>query len=72
MIRDFEVRNEAALAELDAKGRPRKSGPRKDGLAFKRLTLPFTTDARFLRLGDDRWCEATNWAHHRAGRHPQV
>lgn len=52
VIRDFEVRNEAALAELDAKGRPKKSGPRKDGLAFKRLTLPFTTDARFLRLGD--------------------
>jgi hypothetical protein len=52
VIRDFEVRNEAALAELDAKGKPKKSGPRKDGLSFKRLTLPFTTDARFLRLGD--------------------
>ncbi|MFO1123713.1 MAG: DUF3971 domain-containing protein [Hyphomicrobiales bacterium] len=52
VIRDFEVRNEAALAELDAKGKPKKSGPRKEGLSFKRLTLPFTTDARFLRLGD--------------------
>lgn len=51
-LRNFEVRNEAALAELDKKGKPRKSGPRKDGIAFKRLTLPFTTDARFVRLGD--------------------
>jgi hypothetical protein len=51
-LRNFEVRNEAALAELDARGRPKKSGPRSDSIAFNRLQLPFTTDARFLRIGD--------------------
>lgn len=51
-IRDFEVRNEAALAELDKRGRPTKSGPRIDGLKFQRLWLPFTTDGKFVRLGD--------------------
>ncbi|MCB1378450.1 MAG: AsmA-like C-terminal domain-containing protein [Alphaproteobacteria bacterium] len=52
VLRNFEVRNEAALAQLDTKGKPKKSGPRKEGLAFKRLTLPFTTDAKFVRIGD--------------------
>ncbi|MFN0190368.1 MAG: AsmA-like C-terminal domain-containing protein, partial [Aestuariivirga sp.] len=51
-MKNFEVRNEAALAELDQKGKPRKSGPRKGGITFKRLNLPFTTDAKFIRLGD--------------------
>ena len=51
-LRDFEVRNEAALAELDQKGRPKKAGPRKGGVVFSRLTLPFTSDARFIRIGD--------------------
>jgi hypothetical protein len=51
-MKNFEVRNEAALAELDKKGKPRKSGPRKGGISFRRLNLPFTTDARFIRLGD--------------------
>jgi hypothetical protein len=52
ILRSFEVRNEAALAELDQKGKPRQSGPRKEGISFKRLTLPFTTDANFVRIGD--------------------
>jgi hypothetical protein len=51
-LRDFEVRDEAALAELDQKGRPKKAGPRKGGVLFSRLTLPFTSDARFIRIGD--------------------
>ena len=53
-LRDFEVRDEAALVELDRKGKPkkRKTGPRKDGVAFSRLTLPFTADSRFIRIGD--------------------
>ncbi|QIG50750.1 hypothetical protein G5V57_25265 [Nordella sp. HKS 07] len=51
-LRDFEVRDEAALAELDQKGRPKKAGPRKGGVIFSRLTLPFTSDARFIRIGD--------------------
>jgi hypothetical protein len=51
-LRDFEVRDEAALAELDQKGRPKKAGPRKGGVVFSRLTLPFTSDSRFIRIGD--------------------
>jgi hypothetical protein len=51
-LRDFEVRDEAALAELDQKGRPKKVGPRRDGVSFSRLTLPFTSDSRFIRIGD--------------------
>lgn len=53
IIRDFEVRDEAALAELDRKGKPKKSaGPRKAGVAFSKLTLPFTADTRYIRIGD--------------------
>lgn len=51
-LRDFEVRDEAALAELDQKGKPKKAGPRKGGVVFSRLTLPFTSDSRFIRIGD--------------------
>ena len=51
-LRDFEVRDEAALAELDQKGKPKKAGPRKGGVVFSRLTLPFTSDQRFIRIGD--------------------
>jgi hypothetical protein len=49
-LKRFSVRNEAALAELDDRGRPKKSGPRVDGVTFKRLELPFTTDGQFVRL----------------------
>jgi hypothetical protein len=52
VLRDFEVRNEATLAELDSRGKPKKSGPRRDSLSFKRLTLPFSSDAKFIRIGD--------------------
>ena len=51
-IRDFEVRNEAALAELDQKGKPKKSGPRKGGIQFRNLHLPFTADDQFVRIGE--------------------
>jgi hypothetical protein len=49
-LQRFEVRNEATLAELDNRGRPKKSGPRKGGIYFNRLVLPFTTDQRFVRI----------------------
>ncbi len=49
-LKRFSVRNEAALAELDDRGRPKKSGPRVDGVTFKKLELPFTTDGEFVRL----------------------
>ena len=56
-LRDFEVRNEAALAELDSRGKPkrdapRRDGPRRDALSFKKLTLPFTSDSRFICIGE--------------------
>jgi Protein of unknown function/AsmA-like C-terminal region len=51
-IRRFDVRNEAALAELDSRGKPKRSGPRAGGVSFKRLSMPFTTDAKFVRLCD--------------------
>jgi hypothetical protein len=50
VLRKFDVRNEAALAELDSRGRPKKSGPRIEGVSFKRLRMPFKTDAKFVRL----------------------
>jgi len=52
VLRNFEVRNEAALAQLDTRGKPKKSGPRRDGLSFDKLTLPFTTDEKFVRIGE--------------------
>ena len=52
VLRNFQIRNEAALAELDSKGKPKKAGPRKEALSFARLTLPFTSDDRFIRIGD--------------------
>lgn len=52
VLRNFEVRNEAALTELDQKGRPKKTGPRREGMRFSRLTMPFTSDGRFIRIGD--------------------
>jgi hypothetical protein len=51
-IRRFSVRNEATLAELDNRGKPKRSGPRNDGVSFKRLRMPFKTDAKFVRLCD--------------------
>ena len=51
-IQNFDVRNEATLAELDQRGKPKKSGPRKEGINFERLHLPFTTDENFVHLGN--------------------
>jgi hypothetical protein len=53
VIRNFEVRNEVALSNINEQDRAKKpSGPRRDGLAFSRLTLPFSADQRFVRIGD--------------------
>jgi hypothetical protein len=52
LLRDFAVRNEAALAQVDSRGRQKKSGPRREGLNFKRLRLRMTTDDRFIRFAD--------------------
>jgi hypothetical protein len=52
VLRNFAVLNEAALAELDSRGKPKRSGPRRDSLTFDKLTLPFTSDSRFIRIGE--------------------
>jgi hypothetical protein len=52
ILRDFAVRSEAALANIDSRGKAKKSGPRREGLNFTKLKLPFTTDAKFIRIGN--------------------
>jgi hypothetical protein len=53
VMRDFEVRNEAVLSQIDAQGRQRgQNGPRRDGLLFRRLSMPFSTDDQYVRIGD--------------------
>ncbi len=52
ILRNFAVRNEQALANIDSRGKAKKSGPRREGLNFTRLKLPFTTDAKFIRIGN--------------------
>ncbi len=49
VIRHFEVRNEARLANITRKSKRR--GPRR-GLRFKKLILPFSTDENFVRIGN--------------------
>jgi len=51
-IRNFEVRNEATLAEVDKRGKPAKTGPRSDSVAFDTLSLPLTADDKFVRIKD--------------------
>jgi Protein of unknown function/AsmA-like C-terminal region len=50
IIHNFDVRNEATLAQLDKRGQPTKTGPRKDGVSFSTLYLPFTADNNFVRF----------------------
>lgn len=52
VLRNFEVRNEAAFAELDSRGKPKRAGPRREALSFDKLTLPFTSDSRFIKIGE--------------------
>jgi hypothetical protein len=54
-IRNFAVRDETALAEIERSDRTVKtkpSGPRNQGLTFTRLTVPFSSDPTFVRIGD--------------------
>ena len=56
-IRNFEVLGEQALKSIDTKSlgrqqKPIKNGPRSNGNFFAKLTLPFSTDAKFVRIGD--------------------
>ena len=49
-VRDFQVRNEATLAEVDKRGKSAQPGPRADAVSFATLYLPFTADEQFLRF----------------------
>ena len=52
-VRNFEVRDEAAVADIDARGRVLNKGElSKDRLVFSRLTVPFSTDENYVRIGD--------------------
>ena len=62
VLRNFEVRNEAALAELDSRGKPKKSGPRRESLSFAKLTLPFHLRRSNSSASATASCAATNWA----------
>lgn len=52
ILRDFDVRNEAALVDINSRSKSKKSGPRNEGLSFTKLTLPFATDEKFIRICD--------------------
>lgn len=53
-VRNFTVRNEAALSQIDNSARRagRNAGPRRNGLRLSRLSLPFSVDNNFVRIGD--------------------
>ncbi len=54
VVRNFEVRDETALTDIDRQNttRGQKSGPRREALTFTRFTMPFSTDKTFVRIGD--------------------
>ena len=51
IIKKFQVRNEQKLDRIARKGGKRRTGPRR-GLKFRKLTVPFSTDANFIRIGN--------------------
>jgi hypothetical protein len=55
VIRNFAVRDETALREIERSDRTKTkapAGPRNQGFTFTRLTVPFSTDRTFVRIGD--------------------
>jgi hypothetical protein len=54
VIRNFEVRSEVVAKSMAPPGGSgsRKPGPRNDRLVFSKLTMPFSTDHNFVRIGD--------------------
>ncbi len=53
VLRHFVVRNEEAFQAIGSSARKKaKLGPRKKGQKFKKLKLPFSTDAQFVNIGD--------------------
>jgi hypothetical protein len=54
-IRNFEVRDENTLVEIERQDhsvRTKPSGPRNQGLSFTKLTMPFSSDQIYVRIGD--------------------
>jgi hypothetical protein len=54
-VRNFSVQNEAALTEIDRTTRQAGRGgrgPRNDGLRFSRMSVPFSVDNSYVRIGD--------------------
>ena len=53
-VRNFSVRNEAALSQIDNTTRRagRNTGPRSNDLRLSRLSVPFSVDNNFVRIGD--------------------
>jgi hypothetical protein len=51
-VNNFEVRNEATLADIDKRGKSQKSGPRSESVYFQTLYLPFSADDKFIRFKD--------------------
>jgi AsmA-like protein len=58
VIRNFAVRDETALREIERSDRTTSAttkapaGPRNQGFTFTRLTVPFSSDQTFVRIGD--------------------
>ena len=54
-IRNFEIRDENTIAEIERQDhsvRSKPSGPRNQGLSFTKLTMPFSSDPDYVRIGD--------------------
>lgn len=53
-VRNFSVQNEAALSQIDNTTRRagRGAGPRPNRLQLSRLSVPFSVDNSFVRIGD--------------------
>ena len=52
VVRNFLVRNETALGDINRGSNKRNTGPSKQALRFSKLTIPFSTDNNFVRIGD--------------------
>lgn len=54
VVRDFEVRNEVVLTELDERsgGNVRIAAARRGALQFSKLSLPFSVDDSYVLIGD--------------------
>jgi hypothetical protein len=53
LVDRFEVENEVVLDEVEwPSGRAGRTAPRRDGYSFSQLSLPFSVDDTYIRIGD--------------------